>query len=96
MLTKEEVSHVAELARLYVDEAEYELYGKQLYDILSEIKKIEEVDVEGEDNIMISPSNNTNTYSNDIIGPMLSREEIFKNIKHSNGDYELVPKVINE
>ena len=96
MLSRAEVDHVADLARLYVDESEYELYGKQLYDILSEIKKIENVDVEGTTDMMISPSTNTNTYSNDTIGPMMNREEIFKNVKHSNGDYELVPKVINE
>lgn len=94
MLTKEEVEHVADLARLHVDEAEYPLYEKQLYDILSEVKKIEDVDVDGEEEIMISPSNNVNCYSNDQIGPMLSKEEVFKNVKHSNGDYITVPKVV--
>ncbi|MBR1376997.1 MAG: Asp-tRNA(Asn)/Glu-tRNA(Gln) amidotransferase subunit GatC [Bacilli bacterium] len=96
MLSKEEIDHVAELARLHVDDSEYELYGKQLYDILSEIEKIESVDVEGETKIMISPCTNINEYSNDSIGPMLSKEDILKNVKHSNGDYIVVPTVINE
>ena len=93
MLSKEEVEHVATLARLNVNEDEYELYGHQLYDILSEIKKIEDVKVSNDD-IMITPSNNINEYSNDTIGPMLSTEEILKNVKHSNDDYIMVPKVI--
>ena len=94
--TKSEVDHVADLARLHVDESEYELYERQLYDILSEVKKIEDIDVEGETEMMISPSTNVNAYSNDTIGPMLSKEEILKNVKHTNGDFIVVPTVIND
>ena len=94
MLTREEVDHVADLARLHVDEAEYDLYAKQLYDILEEVNKIENVDLKGEDSIMISPTTNTNCYSQDQVGPMLTKEEIFKNVKHSNGDYIVVPRVV--
>ena len=94
MLSKEEVDHVANLARLHVDDSEYELYEKQLYDILSEIKKIEDIDVEGETEIMISPSTNKNTYSNDSIGPMLSTSDVTKNAKHTIGDYIVVPRVV--
>ena len=94
MLSKNEVDHVASLARLNVSDEEYELYGKQLYDILSEIEKIEEVDVEGEDKIMISPSNNINEYSNDTIGPMLPLSDILKNANHTTGDFIVVPRVI--
>ena len=96
MLTREEVDHVADLARLHVDESEYVKYQKQLYDILSEVNKIESVDVEGETEIMISPCTNTNCYSSDQVGPMLSKEEVFRNVKNSNGDYIVVPRVINE
>lgn len=94
MLTREEVDHVADLARLHVDESEYELYAKQLHDILSDVEKIESVDLKGEEDIMISPCTSTNVYSSDQVGPMLTHEEIFKNVKHSNGDYIVVPRVV--
>ena len=94
MLSKSEVDHVAELARLHVDDSEYPIYEKQLYDILSEVKKIENVDVEGETEMMISPCINTNEYSNDNIGPMLSTSDVLKNVKHTNGDYIVVPRVV--
>ncbi len=94
MLSKSEVDHVADLARLHVDDSEYELYGKQLSDILSEIKKIEDLDVEGETEMMISPCTNINTYSNDSIGPMLSTSDVLKNAKHTVGDYIVVPRVV--
>ncbi len=94
MLSNEEVDHVAELARLYVEEDEREEYRKHLYDILSEIKKIEDLDVEGETEMMISPCTNINTYSNDSIGPMLSTSDVLKNAKHTNGDFIVVPRVV--
>lgn len=94
MLSKSEVDHVADLARLHVDDSEYELYEKQLYDILEEIKRIEEVELEGDEEIMISPSTNINTYSNDSIGPMLSTADVLKNAKHTVGDYIVVPRVV--
>ena len=91
MLTREEVDHVADLARLHVDESEYDLYAKQLYDILAEVDKIEKVDLKGEED---SPCELTNVYSSDQVGPMLSHDEIFRNVKHSNGDYIVVPRVV--
>ena len=94
MLSKNEVDHVANLARLHVDDSEYPIYEKQLYDILSEVKKIEDVDVEGETEMMISPCTNINTYSNDSIGPMLSTSDVLKNAKHTNGDFIVVPRVV--
>lgn len=94
MLNENEVEHVADLAKLYVYKDEYPKYQKQLHDILSEIKKIEDIDIDGD--IMISPSSNTNEYSNDNVGPMLNKDDIFKNVKHTNGDYIVVPTVIND
>lgn len=94
-LSKEEVNHVADLARLNINQDEYELYGKQLYDILEEINKINDVKLTT-DEIMISSIDFNNRYSIDEIKSMLNKEEIFKNVKHSNGDFIVVPKVLDE
>lgn len=95
MLNKEQVKHVADLAKLNIDDKDIEKYSKQLSDILTEIEKIDKV-VLNTDDIMISSTDNKNTYSNDVVGHMLTKEEIFKNVKHSNGDYIVVPKAIND
>lgn len=94
MLTKKEINHVADLAQLYVKEDEYERYNRQLTDILKEIEKINQVSTE--DEIMISSTTTKNNYRQDQIGPMLSKEEIFKNASHVSGDYITVVKVIND
>ena len=44
-LTKEEIKHIADLARLELSEAELEKYGSQLSDVLSYVGQLKEVDV---------------------------------------------------
>ncbi len=46
-LTKEEVKHIADLARLELTDEELEKYGGQLSDILGYIDQLQEVDVNG-------------------------------------------------
>lgn len=43
-LTKKEIEHIADLARLELSSAELELYGSQLSDVLSYINQLQEVD----------------------------------------------------
>ncbi len=43
-LTKNEIKHIAELARLELSEAELKKYGSQLSDILNYIDRLKEVD----------------------------------------------------
>ena len=47
MLTKEEVQHIAKLARLGLTEEEIEKYQKELSAILDYIEKLKEVDISG-------------------------------------------------
>ncbi len=96
ILSKEQVLHVANLARLSVNEEEIDKYGKQLADILTEIDKIINVDIDTNGEILIGPTMNNNTYSEDVVGNMLTKEEVLKNVPHKKGDFVSVPRVINE
>jgi len=49
MVTKEEVQHIAKLARLGLDEKEVEKFQKELSSILDYIEKLREADVSGVD-----------------------------------------------
>ncbi|MFH1523310.1 MAG: Asp-tRNA(Asn)/Glu-tRNA(Gln) amidotransferase subunit GatC [Patescibacteria group bacterium] len=46
-LTKTQVQHIANLARLELTEAELKKYGSQLSDILNYVSQLQEVDVTG-------------------------------------------------
>ena len=60
-LDKEKVLHVASLAKLHLTEEEVEKFSYQLKDILTEIKKIEDVEIPDQD-IVIAACPNKNTY----------------------------------
>ena len=93
MIDEEKVKHIADLAKLNIEDDEMSKYQKQLTDILTEIDKILKVDIKNED-IMISPSDNRNVYSLDVIENHISKNDAFKNAKRVKGDYIVVPKVI--
>ncbi len=93
-LEKEKVMHVADLARLYVKNEEMEKYEIQLADIMTEIDKINELNIDEKEEILIAPTENLNGYREDLVGEMLDQESIFKNAKHVSDGYIVVPRVI--
>lgn len=93
MISEEKVKHIADLAKLNVTSEEMSKYQQQLTDILTEIDKILKVDIKNEE-IMISPSNNRNCYSEDVIESHISKSDALKNAKRVKGNYIIVPKVI--
>lgn len=93
-LTEEQVLHVANLARLNVNQEEITKYGIQLKDILTEINKINNVNITGD--IMISSCDNHNMYKEDEVKKGITKEEMFSNAKNNDGEYIIVPKVLND
>lgn len=93
-LDRDAVKHVARLARLYVSEEKMDKYGVQLAQILTEIDKINKVSVAEDTEMLIAPTKNKNEYHEDIVGDMLSKDDIFKNAKHVSDGYIIVPRVI--
>ena len=87
-ITKEKLMDI-----LDIKEEEMEKYQQQLTDIMQEINKIEEVEIPIED-IMISPSDNKNMYSEDVIENHISRKDAFINAKRTRSDYITVPRVL--
>jgi len=95
MLEKEQVLHVAKLARLSLSEEEIKLYQEHLYILFEEIEKINNIDLK-EEHILISPSYNQNCYKDDTSGEMLEVSDVLKNAVTVDGDYIIVPRVIND
>jgi aspartyl-tRNA(Asn)/glutamyl-tRNA(Gln) amidotransferase subunit C len=94
-LTKEEVLHVANLARIEVKDEEIKKYAYQLKQILNEIDRINKVKITNED-IMISPTSNVNIYNDDEIRDVLEIKQVIANAPKANGNYIEVPMVLNE
>ena len=88
-----DVRHVARLARLAIPEDQIHGYAEQLQSILAYVAKIAEVDVQG-----IEPTAHAvhmhNIFREDVVGPMLSPEEVLANAPSADPPFFKVPKVI--
>ncbi|MBW1895519.1 MAG: Asp-tRNA(Asn)/Glu-tRNA(Gln) amidotransferase subunit GatC [Deltaproteobacteria bacterium] len=92
-ITKEEVIHVAALARLNLDEEAIALYTKQLGDILAYMDTLNRVDTKD-----VPPTSHaisiTNAFRDDEVRSSIEREDALKNAPESENGSFVVPKVI--
>ena len=94
-LTKEEVIHVARLAKIKLDEKEIEKYQVELKKILDEVEKINEVKGYDED-ILIAPWIDNTELRKDEEKEMLNPKEVLENVPRHAGNYIEVPIVVGE
>lgn len=94
-LSREEVMHVALLARLELSEEEIERYTWELNRVLEHIEKLEELDIEG-----VEPTSHavplSNVFRPDEPGEPLLRDEVLKNAPDAVDGYFRVPRVVEE
>ena len=84
-LTKEEVMHVLDLARLEATNDEIEKYQVDLYKMIKEIDKIKELD-DFDDEILIAPwSNDSVLRENEEI--KIDESDILKNVPSKKGNF---------
>ena len=93
-LTREEILHVAELARIKLSEEEIEKYRVQLKQLLNDVEKIN--DVKGyDDEILIACWEENTKLRKDESGEMLNPKEVIENAPRHSGNYIAVPVVIS-
>lgn len=94
-LSKEEVEHVARLARIYLTDEEIAKYRVQLKTLMDDVDKIKDVELKDEGRV-ITPVTEYTICREDVEGPMLDPEDIMKNVPESNGNFVEVPVMIDE
>ena len=93
-LSKEEVLHVAELARINLTDEEIEKYRVELKELLDDVEKIN--DVEGyDDDILIACWGENTKLRSDEEGKMLNPKEVINSAPRHSGNYIEVPVVIS-
>lgn len=93
-LTKEEVLHVADLARIEISEEELEMYQIKLKELLNEIEKVNDI-TDHDNEYLIAPWTNNASFREDEVGSMLDAKEVLKNAPRKSGNYIEVPVVIS-
>ena len=94
-LSREEVLHVAHLARISLTEEEIEKFRGELKVLMDDIDKIKEVE-DFDDEMMYTPINDNTRLREDVVGDMLSVKEATINAPKKNGSFIEVPVMINE
>ena len=92
-ITKKEVEHVANLARLTLSDEDLDVMTGQLDTILSYVDKLGELETS-----RVEPTTHvfsvTNAFREDRVTESLSREESLANAPLQNGESFQVPKII--
>ena len=95
MITREEVQHVARLARLQLTDQELERMQVELDAILAYIDKLRVLDVEG-----VEPTSHAvplvNVMRDDDLRPSFPLDEMLGNAPDRDGDLFRVPRIIED
>ena len=89
-ISRDEVLHVARLARLELSEEEVERFAEQLSAILEAVGKVSELDLEGVEPTA-HPLDLVNVWAEDEPRPSLSVDEALANAPDRKGDSFRVP-----
>ena len=94
-VVRDEVLKIASLAKLHLSEDEVDLYTDQMNDILNYMHQLDELDTEN-----VEPLSHVldqlNITRRDKEEPSLSRDDVFSNAPDSDGEYFVVPSVIEK
>jgi aspartyl-tRNA(Asn)/glutamyl-tRNA(Gln) amidotransferase subunit C len=94
LLTAGDVSQVASLSRLELDDEEIERQGHHLNQLLEQFAKLQELDVTG-----VEPTSHAftvvNVFRGDEALPSLPREEVLSNAPESRDGCFVVPRILD-
>jgi aspartyl-tRNA(Asn)/glutamyl-tRNA(Gln) amidotransferase subunit C len=92
-VTRKDVEHIAELARLKFSDSEIENFTHQLNEILSYMEKLNQLNT---DNIepLSHPVEGSNVFREDNVKPSIPTDEALKNAPEKDEHFFRVPKVI--
>jgi aspartyl-tRNA(Asn)/glutamyl-tRNA(Gln) amidotransferase subunit C len=92
-ISRQEVEHVAKLARLELSDGEQEKLADQLSGILTYVEKLNELDTSG-----VEPTAHVldikNVMRDDVAAPSLSQERALANAPEKAAGHYKVPKII--
>ena len=94
-ISRDEVAHLARLARLALTDGELDSFAGQLAAILGHVSQIQAVDVTGvaaTDN----PLSDVNVFRTDVPQPCLSQDEALAQAPHAVDGRFAVPRILGE
>lgn len=93
VITRQDVLHLAQLARLTVDEADVDRFAEQLSSIVSYMDVLNSVDTTGVDPLY-TPAGHVLQYRQDEAAHVRTRDEVLANAPEKTEDYFVVPRIV--
>jgi len=94
-IRKNDVRHIAKLARLKLKDGEIDYFSSQLSNIIDYIDQLKGVDTSN-----IEPTSHAisiqNVFRKDIVKPSLKTKDVLKNAPSKEGDLFKVPRIIED
>lgn len=94
-VSREDIEHVAELARLHMEPEELDRMREHFESILGHFATLAEIPVEGVEPTC-GPAQLVNVVRPDDVRPSLAREEVLRNAPAADGECFLVPLIMEE
>ncbi len=94
-LTREEVMHVAHLARISVSEEEIDKYARDLKLLLDDVDKIKDIETDNDD-LLVTPVEYQSDLRDDYDTSSVSFNDVKKNVPSVAGNFVEVPVMVNE
>lgn len=93
-LSVKQVSHIAQLAHLPINEKDMSILASELKKILDLVNTLQEIDTS-----RVSPTSQvtglTNVFREDVVIPSLTQEEALSNSKKTHKGYFVVPAIFD-
>lgn len=94
--SKETIDHISKLALLELTEEEKEKFSKQLGNIVSYFKKLDDLDTTDVEPTTHPIDGLKNVFREDIPWKSLSNEEALKNAQHKKDGYFKAPRILKD
>ena len=94
-LTREEVLHVAHLARISVSEDEIEKYARSLKLLLDDVEKIKDIETDNDD-LLVTPVEYESELRDDNDTRSIDFNNVKENVPKVAGNFVEVPVMVNE
>lgn len=95
-ISREDVAHLASLARISLDEAELDRLGAELPSILDHVAAVQQVVADSDVAPMSHPIPVSNVLREDVVRPSLLPDEALAGAPASEDQRFLVPKILGE
>jgi aspartyl-tRNA(Asn)/glutamyl-tRNA(Gln) amidotransferase subunit C len=92
-ITREQVAHMAALAKLELDEATQDRFARQFNDILCYMDALNAVDTQGVE-ALYQPVRHSAAVRPDLVEASLDRETLLAGAPEQDGRYFIVPRIV--